>query len=109
MPAIQRGAQKGLGQWKLDVSSIVFDDDESLLNDDEKQFYQQMEKLSALRNAGISSGYQKVSGRSTSGGVITSHDGVLCCWVKKQRIVARSSWVGALFLSRSPLTRDRSG
>ena len=87
MPAIQTGAQKGLVQWKLDVSSIVIDDDECLLSDDEKQFYQQMAKHSPSRNAGMPSGHQSKFQRWSS---------VLL--VKKQRIVARSSWVGELFL-----------
>ena len=42
----------------IECSCRKGDDDECLLIGDEKQFYQQMAKLSALRNTGMSSGHQ---------------------------------------------------
>ena len=39
----------------------------------------------------------KVSGRSTSGGVVTLSGGVLTCWARKQRSVALASWEDDLF------------
>ena len=45
----------------------------------------------------------KVSGRSTSGGVVTLGCGVLSCWAKGQRSGALSSWESELF---SAITTD---
>ena len=42
----------------IECSCRKGDDDECLLIGDEKQFYQRMAKLSALRNAGMPSGHQ---------------------------------------------------
>ena len=98
MPAIQRGAQKGVVQWKLDVSSIVIDDDECLLNDDEKQFCQLMAKHSALHNARMPSGHQPKFQRWSS--VLLGEEAAHRC--------ALELGVRAVF-GRSPLTRDRSG
>ena len=59
-----------------------------------------------LCNTDAGSASDKISRRSTSGGVVTLGGGVLNCWAKKQNSVALSSWESELFAAITSGTRS---